>query len=82
MQDAIEKSEELKYPLQVYAQETTFGDKKCDYSRLNLMVERHLEHENKDSHFKARNRDEDRLATRALSKGKVKGKGKLAKKQL
>ena len=26
----VEKSEELKYLLQVYAQETTLGDKRCD----------------------------------------------------
>ena len=29
----VEKSEELKYVLQVYAQETTFGDKKYDDCR-------------------------------------------------
>ena len=32
----VEKSEELKYLLHVYAQETTFGDKKYDYCRLKL----------------------------------------------
>ena len=35
----IEKSEELKHVLQVYAQETTFGDKKYDDCRLKLMVQ-------------------------------------------
>ena len=32
--------------LQVYAQETTFVDKKYDYCRLQLMVHRHFEHRN------------------------------------
>ena len=49
-------SEELKYLLQVCAQETTFGDTKNDYCRLKLMVQRHLEQKTKDSHFEARNR--------------------------
>ena len=30
----VSKSEELKYVLQVYAQQTTFGDKKYDHCRL------------------------------------------------
>ena len=58
----IEKSEELKYVLQVYAQETTFGGKGYDYCRSKLMAQRLLEHKLKDSHFNARNRDEDRPA--------------------
>ena len=53
-----------------------FGDEKYDYCRLKLMVQRHLEHKIKDSHFKARNRDEDRPAIGAPSKGKAQGKGK------
>ena len=47
----VEKSEELKYFLQVFAQETTFGDKKYDYCTLKLMFQRHLEQKIKDSHF-------------------------------
>ena len=39
------------------------------------MVRRHLKQQVKDSHVKARNRDEDRPAIGALSKGKAKGKG-------
>ena len=39
----VERSEELKYLLQVHAQEMTFGDKKYDYCRLKLMAQRHLE---------------------------------------
>ena len=35
----VEKSEELKYLLQVYAQETTFGDKTNDYCRLKLIAQ-------------------------------------------
>ena len=38
----VEKLEDPKYVSQVYAQETTFGDKKYDYCRLKLMVQRHL----------------------------------------
>ena len=34
----VENSEELKYVLQVYAQETTFADKKSDYCRLKLIA--------------------------------------------
>ena len=55
--------------------QATFGDKKYDDCRLKLMVQRHLEHTIKGSHFQARNRDEDRPAIGALSKGKAKGKG-------
>ena len=40
------------------------------------MAQRHLERKIKDSHFKTRNRDEDRRAMGAPSKGKAKGKGK------
>ena len=36
------------------------------------MVQKHLEHQIKDSHFKARNRDDDRFATGASSEGKRK----------
>ena len=72
----IEKSKELKHLLQVYAQETTFGHKKSDYCRLELVAQGHLEQNIKGSHFKARNRDEDRPAIGAPSKGKAKGKGK------
>ena len=42
----VEKSEELKYLLQVYAQETTFGGNTYDYCRLKLMSQRHLEMQN------------------------------------
>ena len=52
-----EKSEELKYSLEVCTQETTVGDKKYDYCRLELMAQRHLELKMKDSHLGARNRD-------------------------
>ena len=51
----IEKSEDLKHVMQVYAQETTFGDEKYDHCRLKLMAQRHLEQKTKDSHFEARN---------------------------
>ena len=40
------------------------------------MAQRHLEQKIKDSHFEARNRDEDRPAMGALSKEKVKKKPK------
>ena len=72
----LNKSEELKYVLQVYARETTLGDKKYDCCRLKLMAQRHLEHDIKDFHFKARNRDEDRPAIGAARKGKAKARGK------
>ena len=72
----VEKSEESKFLVQVYAQETTFGHKKNDYCRLKFRRQRHLVQKIKDSHLKAGNRDEDRPATGALSKGKAKGKGK------
>ena len=71
----VEKSKELTYLLQVYTQETSFGDKKYDYCRLKLMSQRHLEQKINDSHFTARNLDEDRPAIGAPSKGKAKGKG-------
>ena len=51
----VEKSEELKSLLQVYALETTFGDKKYDYRRLKLVAQRHLEQKIKDSRFEAIN---------------------------
>ena len=60
----------------VYTQETTFWDKTYDYCRLELMTQRHLEQKIKDCQFKARNRDEDRLARGAPSKGKANGKAK------
>ena len=66
----FEKSEEEKYLLHVYAQETTQGDRECDCCRLKLMVERHLEQKIKDSGFKASNRDEDRPAIGSPSKKK------------
>ena len=69
----VENLEELEYLLQVYAQEMTFGDMKCIYCRLKLMSQRHHQQQIKDSHFKARNRDEDRRATGAPIKGKAKG---------
>ena len=56
--------------LRVYAQETTFSDKKYDDCRLKLMAQRHFEQKIKDSHVKARNRDEDRPAIGAPSKRK------------
>ena len=68
----VETSEELKYLLQVYAQETTFGDNKDDYCRLKLVAQRHLDQKINDSHFKARNRHEDRPVIGALSKGSAK----------
>ena len=71
----VENFEALAYLLQAYAQETTFGDKKCDYCRWKLVAERHLQQQINDSHLKARNRDEDRPATGAPIKGKKKGKG-------
>ena len=70
----VEKLEEMKYVLQVFAEETTFGDRTYDYCRLKLMAQRHLEQKINGSHFKARNRDEDRPAIGASSKGKGKGK--------
>ena len=72
----IEKSKELKYEQQVYAQETTFGDSKYDYCRLKLVVQRHLEQKMQDFHVKTRNRDEDRPAVGAPHNGKAKGQGK------
>ena len=32
----VDESEELKYLLQVYAQETTVGDKKCDCCKIEV----------------------------------------------
>ena len=72
----VGKSKELKHVLQVHAEETTFGDKKYDYCRLKFMVPRRVEQKIKESHSKARNRDEDRPAIGALSKGTAKGKSK------
>ena len=56
----VEKSEALTCLLRVDTQDTTFGDKEHDYCRLKLVAHRHLEQKKQDSHFKARNRDEDR----------------------
>ena len=42
-QRQVEKSEALKLLSQVFAQETTFGDKKYHECRLNFMAQRHLE---------------------------------------
>ena len=73
----LKKSENLKYLLQVYAQETTFWIQEVWFCcRLKLMVQRHLEQKIKDSHFKEINRDEDRPASGAPSKVKTKGKVK------
>ena len=72
----FEKSEEMKYSLQVNAQERTVGDKKYDYCRLKLMPKDISSKKRKDSHFKARNRDEERLAIGAPRRGKAKGTGK------
>ena len=72
----VQKSDEFKYVLQVYAPETTFGDKKNDYRRLKLMAQRRLEQKIKDSNFKSRNSDEDRPAIEAPSKNKANGIGK------
>ena len=71
----VEKSEELKYLLQVYAQQTTYGNNKYDYFRLKFMARRHLDQKSKYS-SKPRNRDEDRLATGAPTQGKAKRKCK------
>ena len=71
----LKKSEDLKYLLQVCAQETTFGDKTHDYCRLKLMAKRHLDNKIKDSHFKARHRDDERPAIGVPGEGKAKGKG-------
>ena len=70
------KSEELKPLLQVYTQQVSVDHKKYDYYRLKLTAQRHLEQKIKDSHFVARNRDEDRSATGAPEKDKEKGKAK------
>ena len=72
----VDSSEALKHVLQVYVQATTFGDKKYDYCRLMLLARRHLEQKIQESHFKARNRDEDRPAMGAPRRGKAKGKAK------
>ena len=45
----VEKSEELQCLLQVYAQETTVGEKKYDHCRSKLMSQRRLEQKIKDS---------------------------------
>ena len=69
----VQKSDELKYLLQVYAQETTLGDD--DDCRLKLMMaQTHLVQKIKEANFKARNRDEDRLATGVPRKGIAKRK--------
>ena len=66
----IEKSEEFKNVLHIYAKETTFGDKKYDYCRLKFMVQGHIEQKITCFHFKARDRDDDRPAIGAVSRGK------------
>ena len=67
---------QVEYVLHVYVQEKTFGDKNYDYCRLKLMTQRHREQKIKDSHFKAKKRDEDRPALGAPKKQKAKGKVK------
>ena len=50
----VEKSEELKYLVQVYVQETTIGDKKYDSCRLQLMAKkRYLVHKNQGFSFQS-----------------------------
>ena len=44
--------------------------------QIEINAQRHLEQKRKDSHFKARNRDEERLAIGAPRRGKAKGTGK------
>ena len=63
----IAMSEGVDNVLQVYAQETTLGDDGHKTSRAKKI---------KDSHFKARNRDDDMFATGAPSNGKAKGNGR------
>ena len=58
----VEKSEELKYVLQVYARETTSGDKKYDSLQIEMCGRKTSRAENQGLFFKARNRDEDRPA--------------------
>ena len=53
-----------------------WSNKKYDDYILKFMVQRHLEQEIKVFLWKARNRDEVRLATGAPGKGTSKGKGK------
>ena len=77
----VGKSEELKYLLHVHAQETTFGDMNYDSCRLKLVAHRHPEQRIKDSHIKARHRDEDRRARGAPNIAKAKAKGKSNAKQ-
>ena len=77
----LDRSEELKYLLRVYAQDTTFGNKKYDCCKLKLTAQRHLEQKIKDSHFKTRNRDGDRLAVRAPCNSKAKGNAKKMRKK-
>ena len=77
----VVKSKAWKYLWKVYTQETTFDEKECNFSRLELMVQWHLEQKMKDSHFKARHRDKDRSATEVLAKGKSKGKAKESRKE-
>ena len=72
----IEESEELKYVVHIYAQETAFGDKKYDNCRLKSMAQRHVEQKIRDSPFKGRNRDEDRPAMGAPNKRKAKRQDK------
>ena len=60
----------------VCTHETSFGDKKSDYCRLKLMAHRYIEQKIKESHFKAKNRDENRPAIGAPCKGKAEGKCK------
>ena len=50
--------------------------KEYDDCTLKLMVQRHLEHKIEDSHLKARNRDEERPAVGAPSKGTRKEQAK------
>ena len=73
----VENWEEWKFLLQLYAQDRRHLAKHIYVNcRLKLMAPRHLEQKTEDSHFKARNGDDDRPAVRVLSEGKAKGKGK------
>ena len=72
----VEKSEGLKYLGQVFSQEATSGDKKCDYCRLKLMAQRHLVQKIRNSHSRAGIRHEDRPAIGAPSKWNAKGQDK------
>ena len=66
----VEKSEELKYVLQVYAQETTCGDKKYDYCRWKLMLPKTSRAENQGFSFQCERSRRGHICNRSFEQRK------------